>query len=559
MMRSTTLLVCLAFSFLNAQNSFSFVPQEQATNYAAMDIQGNAIAMAGFTGQCDIPHLSYLDKNTGEELWSSNEATTGYGTYTTVKFANDGSIWAAGWRRDSDDVSIGFMAIITHFSASGELLFHREELDNEANEGGIMFVHPLDNGQVFWSTGLTVQRLNSDGSTDLSWDIDGLEVARLAVLSAQSFVVSTNTSIIVQYASGTQQEIYNSDVYITDLQATSEGIYWTDGLSLQFYDFTTTEITAWPLPVNFVETARLHVTENEVKVYSTLISPHAIATLSPDQSEVVVSGIWETPDRTLLQIIEEDGTFYQLGNDLFESEVSYLHLMHGYVRKSIGLPAITGPDIGITGINMTIEDYTISLWDIFYQANVSWSGELQVTNFGNAPVDHFLIGGPAQGNFNCAVGRFFEQEAITIPANSSISLPFTYSSIHGIEYDEDGNFTVNLELCLFTAAPNSELDENTTNDHFCETFVVVDTEEQLPLASELQIFPNPTNDQMTLSLSGAQMQSLSVYDQTGRLMLQQKLSFGEREEVALGRLPAGMYWLKVVTSDGVISQKISKQ
>ena len=123
MMRSTTLLVCLAFSFLNAQNSFSFVPQEQATNYAAMDIQGNAIAMAGFTGQCDIPHLSYLDKNTGEELWSSNEATTGYGTYTTVKFANDGSIWAAGWRRDSDDVSIGFMAIITHFSASGELLF----------------------------------------------------------------------------------------------------------------------------------------------------------------------------------------------------------------------------------------------------------------------------------------------------------------------------------------------------------------------------------------------------------------------------------------------------
>ncbi len=88
---------------------------------------------------------------------------------------------------------------------------------------------------------------------------------------------------------------------------------------------------------------------------------------------------------------------------------------------------------------------------------------------------------------------------------------------------------------------------------------MVDTEEQLLASNELQVFPNPTNDQVTLALPGAQLQALSVYDQTGRLMLQQKLGFGEREEVSLTQLPSGIYWLKVVTDNGVISQKISKQ
>ena len=208
---------------------------------------------------------------------------------------------------------------------------------------------------------------------------------------------------------------------------------------------------------------------------------------------------------------------------------------------------------------MMIDSFNLYISDVSYQVNADWTGEIQVTNYGDTPVDHFLIGGPIQGNFNCAEGRFFSEEDITIPANSNVTVPFTYRSYHWVNLDEEGDFTINLELCLYTAAPNSELDENTANDHFCETFVVVDTEEQLPLASELQVFPNPTNDQITLSLSGAQMQSLSVYDQTGRLMLQQKLSFGERAEVALGTLPAGVYWLKVITSDGVITRKISKQ
>lgn len=559
MMRSITLLAFFTLSFLNAQNDFSFVPQDEWANYAAMDVNGNAIALAGFHGQCDTPHLSYLDKNTGEELWSSDEAALDYGTYTDVKFATDGSIWAAGWRRMSDDVSFEFMAIITHFSASGQVLFHREELDNEANEGGIMSVHPLSNGQVFWSTGLTVQRLNSDGSTDLSWSFDGLEIVHLAVLSDDAFAVSTDISIIMKEASGDQQEIYSSDTYITDLKADADGLYWTDGLSLWFYNFSTEETSNFPLPVTLIEGTRLHIDEAGVQLYSTLGSPHVIATFLPDQAEVAITNTWETPDRTLLQIIEENGTFYQLGNDLFESLAGYAYLSHGYVRKSTGLPTITGPDIGITGLNMTIDSFDLYIWDIFDRVRVSWSGEVQVTNFSDTQVDNFLIGGPIQGNFNCAEGRFFSQEAITIPANSSISVPFTYGSDHGVDYDENGNLIVNLDLCLFTAAPNSELDENTANDHFCETFTVVDTEDQLLASNELQVFPNPTNDQVTLSLPGAQLKELSVYDQTGRLMLQQKLDFGEWGEVSLGQLPPGIYWLKVVTDNGVISQKISKQ
>jgi hypothetical protein len=559
MMRSITLLTCLVFSSVNAQNDFSFVTHEQWANYAAMDIQGTAIAMAGFLGQCDAPYVTYLDKNTGEELWSSSEAAMYYGTYTDVKFAPDGSFWAVGWRRQADDVPYDQAGIITHFSAAGQVLFHQEVLDDAAYEENIMSVQPLPNGQVVWSTGLTVQRLNDDGTTELSWSFDELPVTRLAVLAPDVFAVSTYNSVFFKDALGDPQEIYTSNTYITDLKATEEGIYWAHDDRLFFYDFISTEINEWPLPQNFTNAMRLNITESEVQVYSTGYSPHFIAKLLPDQSAVVITNTWETPDRTLWEMIEEGGTYYQMGNDLFQSALGYSYLSHGYVRKTTGLPPITGPDIGITGINMIIDSFNLYISDVSYQVNASWSGEIQVTNYGDTPVDHFLIGGPIQGNFNCAEGRFFSEEDITIAANSSIAVPITYRSYHWVNLDEEGDFTINLELCLYTAAPNSELDEDTTNDHFCETFVVVDTEEQLPVANELQIFPNPTNDLITLSLPGAQLHALQVYDQTGRLMLQRKLSLGEREEVALGRLPAGMYWLKVVTSDGVISQKISKQ
>lgn len=324
---------------LNAQNDYSFVPHDRWANYSVMDIGDEAVVLAGFDKQCDTPYITLLNKNTGAELWSTNAGVMYYGLYTDVTILEDGTIWAAGVRRPSDDVSQDFQAILIHLSAQGEVLSYRAEFDDEAYEGNISNVVALPDGTLFWSTGLSAHYVDSNGLTLQSWTFDGKVINRLDAISSESFAIGTDDGeVILVQTNGAQEQVHQSFHEIVDLKVIANGIYWTGGDLLEYYDFTTETVTEWTIPFGPISAIRLYLTATSVYVYTAGLNLHGLAQLLPDGSAVVQINSWETPDRTLIQLIEEEGTFYQLGTDVFESETDFRPLFHGYVRKTTGLP-----------------------------------------------------------------------------------------------------------------------------------------------------------------------------------------------------------------------------
>ena len=93
---------------------------------------------------------------------------------------------------------------------------------------------------------------------------------------------------------------------------------------------------------------------------------------------------------------------------------------------------------------------------------------------------------------------------------------------------------------------------------------IVPVRAPLDLSSELKVFPNPTTDQLTFSLTSDKLGSLeaAVYDFSGRRLQVQRYEKGTRtfqDQVDVTRLPRGVYQLVLTTGEGVISRNFVKQ
>ena len=93
---------------------------------------------------------------------------------------------------------------------------------------------------------------------------------------------------------------------------------------------------------------------------------------------------------------------------------------------------------------------------------------------------------------------------------------------------------------------------------------VVPVRAPLDLTSELKVFPNPTTEQLTFSLTSDKLGSLeaAVYDFSGRRLQVQRYEKGTRtfqDQVDVSRLPRGVYQLVLTTGEGVVSRNFVKQ
>ena len=79
-----------------------------------------------------------------------------------------------------------------------------------------------------------------------------------------------------------------------------------------------------------------------------------------------------------------------------------------------------------------------------------------------------------------------------------------------------------------------------------------------PQLAEIGLYPNPTNDRLTISLPAATPASAELLDLTGRLHKKVSLSGGPNLLNLVG-LPAGIYLLQVSTAEGILIRRITKQ
>lgn len=79
-------------------------------------------------------------------------------------------------------------------------------------------------------------------------------------------------------------------------------------------------------------------------------------------------------------------------------------------------------------------------------------------------------------------------------------------------------------------------------------------------AIEVQIYPNPASDQMTVEVTDVRVQTIELLDYQGRIVRQQN-NIGENSviQLNLSNVSNGLYLLQLTTEEGLVTRKIVKQ
>ena len=77
---------------------------------------------------------------------------------------------------------------------------------------------------------------------------------------------------------------------------------------------------------------------------------------------------------------------------------------------------------------------------------------------------------------------------------------------------------------------------------------------------ELRIYPNPTTGELRIESSKFRVQSVDIYDVSGRKVLTSPVSLMSPETVLnISHLPAGLYFVKIHTEVGAVVRKVLKE
>ena len=73
---------------------------------------------------------------------------------------------------------------------------------------------------------------------------------------------------------------------------------------------------------------------------------------------------------------------------------------------------------------------------------------------------------------------------------------------------------------------------------------------------EVRVFPNPSADAFTIDFPNQQMDRLSVFDATGRLVRRIEGPHYDQYTLQRGPLPAGLYFLRLEQAGSMITRKL---
>ena len=75
--------------------------------------------------------------------------------------------------------------------------------------------------------------------------------------------------------------------------------------------------------------------------------------------------------------------------------------------------------------------------------------------------------------------------------------------------------------------------------------------------SNVEIYPNPTNDELTIQMATGSYNSFTITDNVGQVLVSQQLA-GSTTKVNVKNLPAGMYYITMKGDNGAITRKFVK-
>ena len=124
----------------------------------------------------------------------------------------------------------------------------------------------------------------------------------------------------------------------------------------------------------------------------------------------------------------------------------------------------------------------------------------------------------------------------------------SYTWIDGVTYTESNSTSTytltNINNCDSVITLNLIINSSSEIDFFDNQH-------------EIQVFPNPTKDELTISLEKNKIEEVIVLDIQGRVMLHQ-LNLFDKDRIDLSHFITGTYFLKIITSKGIRNIRVVK-
>lgn len=90
----------------------------------------------------------------------------------------------------------------------------------------------------------------------------------------------------------------------------------------------------------------------------------------------------------------------------------------------------------------------------------------------------------------------------------------------------------------------------------CGELVITDTQDQLPVYDEIEIYPNPVAHTLQIDVAYTQIEAVSIYSQEGKEV--RSLNSFTSHELDVSCLIPGVYILQIVTSHGMVVKQFTK-
>ena len=168
----------------------------------------------------------------------------------------------------------------------------------------------------------------------------------------------------------------------------------------------------------------------------------------------------------------------------------------------------------------------------------------QIVNLGNSPISNFITLNIIVDDLQGGISQYVDT-LVTPGIFPGDTGTFIYNhEINMTRYSPDNNITV--------IWPSTPFDDS-RDSLFVPTYVieVLSVEDPFNKAEEISLFPNPTRDFVNIKAKNT-IEQVRVFDKNGKLVLSDFYS----QKLNLYHLQAGLYFIEVRTSAGIVPKKL---
>ena len=212
-------------------------------------------------------------------------------------------------------------------------------------------------------------------------------------------------------------------------------------------------------------------------------------------------------------------------------------------------------DIGISNMQVGLVEIHDSTNCHFIQSEASFyfhDVKVTIKNFGTETVSNFKLNSLFEiCPFICSSWFSFHEEYVNVMLQPGEETEFDLGTLYYpfLRYSGD-----EYEFCFWTSNPDNKSDINFSNNRFCLNIDNIMTDlENLAVENTFEIFPNPTNDVLTINWPenfNPKNSSILIFDAFGKVVQPISPKNNDFEKIDLTGFDAGIYFVKIITEEG---------